>query len=247
MSEAFDPYRKWLGIPLQDQPPNHYRLLGIAPFEDDLDVIENAASRQITHVRTFQSGRHSAVSQRILNELSTAKLCLMQSDRKVAYDQFLHAQLQAAGRLTAGPPIMDYSEEPAAGFPPPPDFLGSAGHWQATGQGMGPEVRPASLPARGLATSRHRPATMLGRPRRKSYLLPIFLLLASLGILVGGGAFLWNQLREEPAAVKHVSKPKATASDKSAAGGKSSHAEGKHPAKHDKKQDEPHANERMTP
>ena len=27
--DGFDPYRKWLGIPPQEQPPNHYRLLGI--------------------------------------------------------------------------------------------------------------------------------------------------------------------------------------------------------------------------
>ena len=32
-SEEFDPYRKWLGIPPQEQPPNHYRLLGIAVFD----------------------------------------------------------------------------------------------------------------------------------------------------------------------------------------------------------------------
>ena len=43
MAEAFDPYRKWLGIPVQDQPPNHYRLLGIELFEADPDVISNAA------------------------------------------------------------------------------------------------------------------------------------------------------------------------------------------------------------
>ena len=72
MSEAFDPYRKWLGIPPKDQPPNHYRLLGIAHFEDDPDVIENAATRQMVHIRTFQSGKYSAASQKILNELAAA-------------------------------------------------------------------------------------------------------------------------------------------------------------------------------
>jgi len=33
MSEAFNPYHKWLGIPTDEIPPNHYRLLGISPFE----------------------------------------------------------------------------------------------------------------------------------------------------------------------------------------------------------------------
>ena len=44
MAEQFDPYRKWLGIPSQDQPPNHYQLLGIPALENDPDVIENAAT-----------------------------------------------------------------------------------------------------------------------------------------------------------------------------------------------------------
>ena len=26
---AFDPYHKWLGIPPKQQPPDHYRLLGV--------------------------------------------------------------------------------------------------------------------------------------------------------------------------------------------------------------------------
>ena len=60
MSEAFDPYFKWLAIPPQEQPPNHYRLLGVPLFISDLDVIESAADRQMAHVRTFSSGAPTA-------------------------------------------------------------------------------------------------------------------------------------------------------------------------------------------
>ena len=35
MSEAFDAYYKWLAIPPHQQPPNHYRLLGVAALESD--------------------------------------------------------------------------------------------------------------------------------------------------------------------------------------------------------------------
>ena len=52
----FDPYRKWLGIPPAEQPPNLYRLLGIGLFESDAEVIAGAADRQLFHVRNFQSG-----------------------------------------------------------------------------------------------------------------------------------------------------------------------------------------------
>lgn len=68
------------------QPANHYRLLGIAPFESDPDVIEAAADRQMAHVRTYQIGKHSAASQKILNEISTAKICLFNPQRRAAYD-----------------------------------------------------------------------------------------------------------------------------------------------------------------
>ena len=68
VSEAFDPYHVWLGIPPEEQPPNHYRLLGVALFEGQADVIDTAADRQMGHLRTFQSrqalGPFAAVAQR---------------------------------------------------------------------------------------------------------------------------------------------------------------------------------------
>ncbi|MBP90090.1 MAG: hypothetical protein CMJ64_25850 [Planctomycetaceae bacterium] len=95
MSDPFDPYYEWLGIPPKDQPTNHYRLLGIETFEDNLNVIERAADRQMGHVRTFQNGQRSAESQRLLNELSAAKVTLLQADKKTAYDDVLREQIQA--------------------------------------------------------------------------------------------------------------------------------------------------------
>jgi serine/threonine protein kinase len=86
---AFDPYHAWLGIPAAEQPPNHYRLLGLAQFEADAAAIDNAADRQMAHVRTFQLGPNAADSQRILNELAAARLCLTRADRKAAYDRLL--------------------------------------------------------------------------------------------------------------------------------------------------------------
>ncbi|HVW38675.1 MAG TPA: hypothetical protein VHB99_15280, partial [Pirellulales bacterium] len=96
MAEAFDPYHKWLGISPKDQPPNHYRLLAIELFESDPDVIEGAADQRMAHVRTFQTGQNSALSQRILNELSAAKLCLLNPQQKAEYDRQLQAKLLSA-------------------------------------------------------------------------------------------------------------------------------------------------------
>ena len=84
---SFDAYHKWLGIRPEEQPANHYRLLGINLFEGDADVIASAADQRMGHVRLFQTGEHAAFSQRILNELATARVCLLNSSKKVAYDQ----------------------------------------------------------------------------------------------------------------------------------------------------------------
>ena len=95
---AFDAYYKWLGIPPEEQPADHYRLLAIARFESDPDVIDGAADRQMAHVRTFQTGQHSALSQKILNELAAARLCLLTPEKKASYDSGLRRRLDAAQR-----------------------------------------------------------------------------------------------------------------------------------------------------
>ena len=105
MAETFDPYHVWLGIPPKEQPANHYRLLGIAIFESDPDVIDNAADRQIAHLRGFQIGKHGDVSQKLLNEVAAAKVCLLRPEKKAIYDQQLQRQLQAEAGASARPEI----------------------------------------------------------------------------------------------------------------------------------------------
>lgn len=91
--DAFDVYHKWLGIPRQDQPPNHYRLLGLSLYETDVDVIQEAADQRMGHVRTHQTGPHGDLSQKILNEIATAKVCLLNPEKRAAYDAALRAKL----------------------------------------------------------------------------------------------------------------------------------------------------------
>ena len=63
MGQPFDPYLRWLGIRDPQRPPNHYRLLGVEVFEADPDVIAMAADRQMTHLRTLQTGSQAELSQ----------------------------------------------------------------------------------------------------------------------------------------------------------------------------------------
>jgi hypothetical protein len=87
----FDPYHKWLGIPPKDQPPNHYRLLGVDLFESDPDVIDAAANRQMAYLQGCATGPLVALSQRLLNEIAAARLCLLTAAKKAAYDDRLKA------------------------------------------------------------------------------------------------------------------------------------------------------------
>ncbi len=95
MSDDFDPYYQWLGISPKHQPPNHYRLLGVELFESHPDVISSAADQRMAHVRSFQSGQRGKISQCVLNDLSMARLCLLDPEKKAAYDAKLREQLTA--------------------------------------------------------------------------------------------------------------------------------------------------------
>lgn len=86
MPEKFDPYYKWLGIPPKDQPPNHYRLLAIEPFEPDSEVIDAAANRLMAYLQELTSGPHIDAAQQLLNEIAAARVCLLSGQRKSAYD-----------------------------------------------------------------------------------------------------------------------------------------------------------------
>ncbi|MBN1912469.1 MAG: hypothetical protein JW818_22295 [Pirellulales bacterium] len=89
MSDMLDPYYQWLGIPPEEQPPNAYRLLGIRLGEDNTEVIRTAAERQMAHLRTFQLGEHSELSQRLLNEVASARAILLDPRKRAEVDRKL--------------------------------------------------------------------------------------------------------------------------------------------------------------
>lgn len=116
----FDPYYKWLAIPHEEQPPNCYRLLGVPLFTDDRDVIENAAHQRMVHLRSFQLGERSALSQRVLNEVAAAKVCLLTPDKKATYDVELRSQFaiqQSPSQTTAPPAPYSVAQPPVPGTP----------------------------------------------------------------------------------------------------------------------------------
>lgn len=183
MSESFDPYRKWLGIPLKDQPPHHYRLLGVPLFEDDPDVIENAADRQMAHVRSFQSGQNADVSQRLLNQLAAARVCLLNLQKKQEYDLHLQARLDMEQALSSDtePP-----EVPPPTIPPPapPPMTGLDPMAPLPVAAVAEEPAPIGVPAQPSTISAGPSLGRRTRRRRNRYFLPIALIILSVAALI---------------------------------------------------------------
>jgi len=113
MADAFDVYHKWLGIPPKDQPPHNYRLLALEPFEDDPEVIDAGANRLMAYIQQRATGQHAALSQKLLNEISAARMCLLDPAKKADYDARLRDLLN---RATA-PPIASAPLVPSTPLP----------------------------------------------------------------------------------------------------------------------------------
>ena len=91
MPDDFNPYHKWLGIPPNQQPADHYRLLGIVRGECDPDVITHAAEQRTLHLKSISAGQHGELSRLLIDEISRARNCLLDVEQKTAYDRLLHA------------------------------------------------------------------------------------------------------------------------------------------------------------
>jgi len=179
MAQGFDPYHRWLGIPREEQPPHHYRLLGIQLFEGQADVIENAADRQMAFLRTFQTGPHGPLSQKLLNQVAAAKICLLNPDKKAAYDALLLERLEGAVP-PAAPEVERY------------DFIEPAGQ-EAFTAGVPQDALPAAVSPEPFAVP-----PPLPRKRRDPGLAVMIGILAFGLALVIGLALLRRAADEQP-------------------------------------------------
>jgi len=96
MPAEFDPYRDLLGIVTPTRPPDHYALLGLELFESDRKKIEDAATERMGRLQDMANSKIVDHSQRLLNELSAARRCLLNAIQKVAYDEVLRTKSQRA-------------------------------------------------------------------------------------------------------------------------------------------------------
>lgn len=96
--KPIDVYQSWLGIADPERPPNHYTLLKLKRFEDDVEKIRVNYRKLNAHVRKYAAGEYGPESQALLNEMAKAMLCLTDAQRKGEYDAVLGRPSKQEGR-----------------------------------------------------------------------------------------------------------------------------------------------------
>ncbi len=195
MSKEFDPYYKWLGIPPKDQPPHHYRLLGIEVFEPDVEVIDAAANRLMAYLQDLSHGEDAAAAQKILNEISSARVCLLDKKRKTDYDTRLKAKTQPQRRLAKAAPVAVASPASQAPKPPPPPATTPAIAPPPSPVFRTADVRPLNTGTNQADNDRDEQPRY--RKRKPNVVVPILVVsLAVVGIIVAGVALLSDRKRQ---------------------------------------------------
>ena len=88
-SETTEIYTRWLEIPAELCPPNHYVLLGVDEFTSDIELIDEAAKKRTSYLHQIASGPGRKEIQRLLGEVAVARRTLLSDDTKTEYDQWL--------------------------------------------------------------------------------------------------------------------------------------------------------------
>ena len=178
MAAHFDPYYKWLGISPQNQPPDLYRLLALERFESDLEVIEAAANRQMIYIQGCAAGPYVEHSQKLLNEIAAARLCLLDVRRKTEYDAELRDKLAAGAHTVRLAPPVDA-----------PILAGTRTGMDAiVGSAVPPPApaRPKARPAEAPIAIHDEPSTRSARrvPRKQGQPVITVLVLGFLAVIV---------------------------------------------------------------
>ena len=101
MSSEFDPYREFLDIKSPERPPNHYELLGIDLFEGNRVKIDDAAGERMSRLQELANSEHMDASQKLLNEMSAARRCLLNETKKMAYDEDVRTRQRRASSASS--------------------------------------------------------------------------------------------------------------------------------------------------
>ncbi len=189
MPIEFDPYLEWLGIQSTERPLDHYALLGLTRFESSEALIDQHSVQRIELLQDIATGSEQVeISQKILNEISAARVCLLDRQKRTKYDLQLKKQL--AGFDSAESRLARFASN-AESAPPK--------------ESPAKPVAPISLEISTDLESKKRKSGENPIPRiskrKKPWVFPlvamIIPLLIGIGALLGVYIFLTPQLRED--------------------------------------------------
>ena len=152
MSDEFDPYQKWLGIPRDQQPPNFYRLLTLKTLEPNPAVIEATSAKLAAYLEARSKGKNAAHALRLMNEVAAARACLLDPAKKADYDAGLRGGwglgADGWGNGASAAPMTNG----AAAAPPPVDDMSFL-------DGLGGPTAPAAVGRQSPLTTHHSSST----------------------------------------------------------------------------------------
>ena len=89
MSDSTELYERWLEIPSDFCPPNHYVLLGVDEFTDDESAIDAAAKKRTAYLHQIAAGPNRKEIQQLLGEVAVARRTLLDASSRSEYDEWL--------------------------------------------------------------------------------------------------------------------------------------------------------------
>jgi hypothetical protein len=128
----------WLGLPPGRWPPDHYRLLGLEPGENNAELIEQRVHQRLDSVRRYQM-MHPEQATEAMNRLAQAFVCLMEPAAKKFYDATLLG-LPAPVQEPAPPPVLQ--PETLDWLYNPPPVVAPANGSPNRANGVGPPPLP---------------------------------------------------------------------------------------------------------
>ncbi|MFK8112716.1 MAG: hypothetical protein AB8B91_10955 [Rubripirellula sp.] len=171
----FDPLHKWLGIPPSEQPPSYYRLLGLATFEADPDVIDAAADKHLAFLHDLTNGEYAEMAEQLSNQVSSARLCLLNEEKRRIYDDSLRNKPSTMLPTPA-------SAEPSYQVPPP--------------QPVSPATSTTPHRSRGRVKKQSKPNYWIYS------MIPCLIALAMIGAGVWSGKFVLDYSRLKPLGIE---------------------------------------------
>ncbi|MCP4777068.1 MAG: hypothetical protein GY880_22850 [Planctomycetaceae bacterium] len=186
MPTEFDPYLTWLGIQSTERPLDHYALLGLTRFESSEELIDQHSVQRIELLQDIATGSDQVeLSQKILNEISAARICLLDRRKRAKYDLQLKKQIAGFDSAVSRIERLSASEESTKKNEPsePPIHLaistGSESKKHKSGENPIPRISK----------------------RKKQWVFPLVAmvipLLMGIGVLIGVYIFVTPQLRED--------------------------------------------------